>query len=280
MKTNALWIWYPGYGFEDEMAQEYEAIKKYFPGHHGHLLGEIPDTDRFTILPRFRALPFGRELEEEVKLVGNSLVNSYSQHRYAAELGQWHTTLRGLTPKSWNRVEDLPLNEDGPFIVKGETNSRRQLWKTHCYAPSRAELGTVIGNLYQDSLVQYQPLWIRKFVPLHAFGTDIVGMPISEEYRVFYLRGEPICSGFYWANQAEYLKEEYGFEPNIRNISQSLIKEVGRLIRKKIVFAAVDFALTAEGDSIVIEVNDGQMAGVCGCDPFVLYGALADAYDD
>jgi hypothetical protein len=224
------------------------------------------------VIPRFRAIPFGRELEGEVKYQGSELLNSYKQHRFAADLGEWYSVLEDLTAESWPGVEHIPVRENGPFIVKGETNSRRQLWKTHCFAKDRAALGPVVANLTADTLIGHQRLWIRRFEELNVLGEDVSGMPINEEYRVFYLDGEVVGRGFYWVNMLGEMAE---FTLKPEEIDEELLRIVGERIGDRIRFAAVDYARRADGSWCVIEVNDGVQAGVCGVDPFSMWGRVA-----
>lgn len=269
-----LFVLHPGWSFDDEMQSEEPHIDGYFE--HSHLLSDLPE-DCDVVLPRFRSLPFGRELEQETQAYGAKLINSFHEHRWCADLGAWYPVLKDLTFESWSRVEDIPFGEDGPFVVKGETNSRRQLWKTHCFAESRRDLGYVIGNLLQDSLIQYQQLWIRKFVPLHSYGTDVVGMPINEEYRIFFLDGKELARGFYWISH-EYMLFEAGKTADPASIPQEFVEEIGNRILPYATFVAVDVARTAEGDWKVVEVNDGCMAGCCGVNPRRLYKALHERF--
>lgn len=276
-----MYIYYPGYEFDTELQQEREAIETYFPGAHGSLLADIPAGSE--VLPRFRALPFGQDLEDEVTRNGSRLVNTYKQHRFAAELGQWYEALRTDVIGGEERLTPLSVQTDDmlgrmlldyPVIVKGETNSRRGLWKTHCFVETEDQLGQTIANLTADSLISHQKLWIREFEPLNTYFNDVAGMPVSEEYRVFYFDGQVIAKGFYWGNHLDEILERGYPAPDADQIPAEILQTVGRRIKWDIQFAAVDFARTAEGKWIVIEVNDGSMSGCCGVDPMDLYAGL------
>ena len=266
------WVLNPGVGFATEYQAEAEAIAATFGTRHGHLLEEIPPGA--VVVPRFRAIPFGADLEQEVRLQAATLINSYGQHRFAADLGQWAPVLGELTPTTWSSVADIPAEVTGPFIVKGETNSRRQCWTTHCFAPDRAALEPTLANLQDDALIGHQHLYIRRYVPLHELLVDWAGMPISEEYRVFMLDGVELARGFYWANQLPNLTPA-GFVPQPESVPADLLAEVGRLLVGHIRFVAVDLARTATDDWIVIEINDGSMAGLCDVDATALWSSFA-----
>jgi len=259
----------PGWGFE-ELEEEREAVRVAFGDNSGYLLGRIPAGS--TVIPRFRALPFGRELEAEVALAGSELLNSYEEHRFAGDMGRWYPVFEGLTPRSWRGVENLPVGEEGPFFVKGETNSRRQLWATHSYAETRRELGSVIANLVADSLIGHQDIWIREFVDLNIIGRDVSGMPTGEEYRVFFLDGVELARGFYWRGGEEHFGD---FVPRPEEIDHDLVAEVGERLLGNIRFCAVDFARCVDDSWIVVEINDGCMSGLCGVDAFELWRSVA-----
>jgi hypothetical protein len=266
------WILHPGYGFAAELADETPAMDAHFPGRHGHQVTTIPAGS--TVVPRFRVLPFARELDDDVTASGSRLVNSFAEHRFAADLGAWYPVFEDLTPATWTDVAALPPGEPGPFVVKGETNSRRQLWTTHCFASDRSALGPVIANLNADSLIGSQRLFIRRFEPMASYGRDVVGMPVSDEYRVFYLDGFEVARGFYWANHLADLVDA-GHRPDPGRVDDDLLVEVGYRLDGRIRFAAVDVARTESGRWIVVEVNDGSMAGLCGVSADELFGTLA-----
>jgi hypothetical protein len=262
----STWVLWPGWQFDDELSVERAALENAFDARCSFLLSDIPSGS--LVIPRYRAIPFGRELQAEVTHMGSRLINTYDQHRFAADLGQWYESLADLTAQSWPAAEHISPGENGPFFVKGETNSRRQLWNTHCYAPNRQALGAVIANLNSDSLIGHQRLWIRKFESLRVLGTDISGMPLNEEYRVFFLDGQEMARGFYWVNHEEHLGD---FVPTPDEINPELLNTVGQRIKDHIRFAAVDVARRADGTWCVIEVNDGSQSGICGVDPTTLW---------
>jgi hypothetical protein len=119
----------------------------------------------------------------------------------------WYEDLKDYTPKTWRDVTSVPLTERGPFVVKGETNSKKNLWNTHMFAGDRDFLGRVIGNLLEDSLIKTQSIYIRKWEQFVKLGEGINGLPITREFRFFVAYGEILSSGFYWSSHFEELKE-------------------------------------------------------------------------
>ncbi len=102
------------------------------------------------VIARYSALPFYRELEADLAHIGAKLINSYHQHMYVADMRNWAEDLREVTPQTWYRLEDIPSSEVGPFVVKGQTNSRKADWNTLMYAADRAAAADVVWRLSKD----------------------------------------------------------------------------------------------------------------------------------
>src|SRR5271156_5035661 len=99
-------------------AEELAAAEEYFPC--VPLLFDIEEGD--LVIPRYSLFPFPLDQEKEIRARRALPINSYQQHRYVADLQNYVIDLEGITPKTWDRLQDIP--EEGPFILKGETNSR------------------------------------------------------------------------------------------------------------------------------------------------------------
>ena len=248
-------------------------------------LHEIPKES--LVFARYSALPYYREVEVELAAKGCRLVNSFSQHRFVADLDNWYPTLEGLTPRSWRYddfVREHALGEPFPqngVVLKGETNSRKFLWDTHMRATSFEQTVEVAGRLWDDALLTSQNIWVREFVPLTAFDTGPHGLPITEEYRFFVLDGRIITGGFYWSSHAESV----GFRTDPHRVPAEFLSAVLSRIGDKCRFYTIDVARKAlpwaargePNEWTVIELNDGQMAGPSECDLDAIYAAIAEA---
>lgn len=237
-------------------------------------------TSRMAIFPgqlvigRYSVLPFYRELEQDIRSTGARLINTYEQHLYAADLQNWVADLGALTPATWSRLEDV-RGATGPFVLKGATNSKKFQWKTHMFARDWLEAGTVYDRLCEDGLIAQQHIYIRQYVPLKTYFEDVVGLPVTKEFRFFVYNGQVLTGGYYWSSHIDTLRDQ-GIDPSPTEVPQDFLQEVVRRIGKKIAFYALDVAETATGDWIVIELNDGQMSGLSMNDPKVLYTRLAE----
>src|SRR4051812_42407769 len=81
-----------------------------------------------VVVGRYSVLPFYREQEKDINRVGAQLINSFAEHSYIADIGQWYNDIKGYTPETWTNIVSIPDSEQGPFIVKGETNSKKFNW--------------------------------------------------------------------------------------------------------------------------------------------------------
>lgn len=257
-------------GGRDTMdADELEAAKAHFTCVDSRM--RIREGD--LVIGRYSVLPFYRELEDDLTHIGARLINSFEQHLYVADLQNWVADLWDLTPPTWSNLADIP--DEGPFVLKGATNSKKSQWKTHMFAQNKAEACEVFDRLCEDSLISQQEIYIRQFVPLVTYFKDIVGRPVTKEFRFFVYNGNVLCGGYYWSNHADAF-ESLGGVPQTQEVPEDFLDKVTSIIGRKVAFYALDVAQTEKGDWTVIELNDGQMSGLSMNDPKGLYGNLAE----
>ncbi len=239
--------------------------------------GAIPPIIRYpevaprTVIGRYSVLPYYRELEADLANLGWRLANTHAQHEWIANVSQWAPLLGNLTPETYTSRWDLV--PEGAYILKGETNSRKDKWSTHMYAPTKADIPRVFARLLEDSLIGPQGIVARRYYPLKRLGVGINDMPFVHEYRLFYWGTTYLAGGFYWSSFED--SEKYTEVPvealQVGAAAASIVAEHAQ-------FFVIDVAETESGDWIVIELNDGQMSGLSETDPVALYTALQDAY--
>src|ERR1041385_5488764 len=109
-------ILYRGSDFEKE---ELPFASKFF-----NCTNRRPDIQKDDlVIGRYSLWPFYSDQVKDIEYVGAKLINSYQQHLYIADLGNYIQDLQELTPYTWTSLELLPDN--GSFVLKGETNSRK-----------------------------------------------------------------------------------------------------------------------------------------------------------
>jgi hypothetical protein len=227
------------------------------------------------VIGRYSVEPFYADLEAELALSGSRLINSLAQHRWITDLLPWADPhgglLQGLTPPAWTEWGSLP---EGAYVVKGRTYSRKHQWQTHMFAPTRAAIADIARRLYDDPLVSQAGLVVRPYVALAPLGEGINGLPISNEWRTFWLatKAGPVClgRGFYWTSYPELAAQARWTEE-----AASLVQAAALRVAQRVPFFVLDVAETRRGDWTVIEVNDGQMSGLCGVEPDGFYANLA-----
>ncbi len=252
--------------------QEKEAAAKYFPTIDSRMLVQ-PDQ---LVIARFSALPFYKELEKDIKYNQGTMINTYSQHRYIADLGNWYYDLQRFTPQTWTHLHHLPDNCS--FVLKGETNSKKFNWKTHMFASNKKEAIGVHSQLCNDSMLQYQKIYIREYVPLEQLSEGLQGLPVTREYRFFVYKDQILSGGYYWSSHAEELEGKV----DVNEVPQEFLKKIIYKIQSTEIcepptYYVIDVAKTQKGDWILIELNDGQMSGLSENDPEVLYSNLQKA---
>ena len=110
---------------------------------------------------------------------------------------------------------------------------------------------------------------MRRLVRFNTIATDAQSFPIGREYRVFVHRDEVLIYGFYWDEYRDSFTLTPADDAAIRALSRGAARRVGTP------FVAVDIGQFEEGRWIVIEVSDGQFAGLSHVTPLELWSRLS-----
>lgn len=248
--------------FGDDLKQEFLECSKHFDV--VEYRSNIPRNS--LVIGRYSVLPFYKELERELSQRGSSLINTYTQHNYIADIRNYYLDVVQFTPKTYTVWDNLP---QGKYIVKGITNSRKHQWNTHMFAETKEDVPKVVARLFDDQLILNQGVVVREFVPLIKLGEGINGLPISEEYRLFFYGDKYLAGGFYWSNY------ENADKMKVPRRVVDFGKMIARIVSKHTNFFVIDVGVKDDGDLLMIELNDGQMSGLSMVDPNMLYENLA-----
>jgi hypothetical protein len=219
------------------------------------------------VIPRYSVLPYPHELDKDLLNLGCSPINRFWQHEWVADIWNWYLLLADITPKTWETWHNLP--EGYSYVVKGRTNSRKFEWNTRMFCPTRDDVPRVAASLLDDTMLAYQGLVVREYVPLKQFGIGLNGLPITNEWRVFCLGTNIFMAGYYWADSPECAGDNC-----LPKKAYDVVYKASKVASEFISFFVVDVAETATGEWIIMELNDACMSGLSCINPITFYKNL------
>ena len=243
-------------------------------------LENLPDGRGQTLVYRGWMLPEDEyaELESELSSRGYVLQTSSYQYIGALSLPNYFELVEDLTPPAlWTWEPDIEGAWElakslgpGPKIVKDHIKSAKEAWLEACFVPADAdfaqfksiceELMERRGELFEKGFV------VRPFVPLKQLGTSWLGSPFFDEYRLVFWKGEIVLADAYFDLSGEL--------PDF-----SKFKILNERIDSP--FFVADIARTEKEELILIEINDGGVAGLPPLShPLDFYQAVAMAEGD
>jgi hypothetical protein len=230
-----------------------------------------------TTLPvilRMGAISAYKSLSDELMQFGLCLINSNSQHETASLLPHWYPKIKEYTARSvW--YDTLPTaatilkDFSFPVFLKGERQTNRHN-KSMSIANNLADLENILHYWKQDNVLGWQRLICREFVNLEKIA-EPVGDKIqpSKEFRIFLWKNRTVGIGHYWT---EFEKVELTVSEKT-HITR-LAEEISTIVA--VPFLVVDVAKKADGEWIVIELNDGQESGYAGVNKLQLWQKIID----
>ena len=140
-------------------------------------------------------------------------------------------------------------------IVKDYVKSEKHDWETACFVPNASDtnkLKNTINNLLQlRGEFLNEGIVVREFIELNQLTTHSKsGMPLTEEYRLFFFQQQLIGMYDYW-EEGKY---------NLKKPDTSQFEKIAKNIESN--FFSMDIARKKNGDLIIIELGDGQVAGL------------------
>jgi len=202
-------------------------------------------------------------LHDALGNLGITSINTPEQYEHCHYLPRWYEVLEGHTPRSvWTNPGDasqaaisilLQNFGDSPVVVKDYVKSRKHEWHEACFIPSASDQESAIRII--DRFVELQGkdlnggLVLREFMTFEPLGTHSrSGMPLTREFRLFYLGGQPIQVSNYW-EEGDY----QGEQPPLAQFTELASKVSSR-------FFTMDVARTVSGEWVVVELGDAQVS--------------------
>lgn len=250
---------------DDEFKAEMEAARKYFDVGLVDLSDLSIQTNssepilyRGWMLNQLEYHTFQKVAEKR----GLCLLTSTDDYLFCHYLPRNYRVIAPVTAKTmWfntTDIDDIYPVLFGSFggkalILKDYVKSEKHYWNEACFIKenaTREEMSRIIKNFLKLRGNRFtMGLVFREFMPLKGTGEfDKGGMPISHETRWFFHKHQPMF------NQM-YLGEWYGELPVIDSFLPILNQ-----VRSD--FFSVDFAQTETGEWKIIELGDGQVAGL------------------
>ena len=139
------------------------------------------------------------------------------------------------------------------MIVKDYVKSRKHEWSEACFIPSAADAEAVERVTRRFLELQGADLNVglvlREFAEFEPLGVHPKsGMPLTREFRLFFLDGQPIQVSRYW-DQGDYAGEA----PPLAHFTR-----LAAAIQSG--FFTMDVARTVAGEWLVVELGDAQVA--------------------
>lgn len=198
------------------------------------------------------------------------LINTPEQYKNAHFLTGWYHLVEKFTPKSlWIAPDDFYYRFDAvmerlrifgnkPLIVKDYVKSRKHEWVDACYIPNASDpeqVKRVTNNfISRQGKDLMGGVVFREFIEFQSIGTHPKsGMPLTREYRAFFINGKWICSFPYWDEIRYTGPDSAGHNTFIKQFSY---------INSD--FYTVDYACKKDGTWVIVEIGDGQVSGLPG----------------
>lgn len=212
---------------------------------------------------------------------GIQLISGEHQYRHAQYLPEHLPIIKEKTPHTiWMKTDGnisydvvmrllLPFSGQ-PLVMKDFVQAQKHYWKQACYITSASDEIAVRNTV--DHFMKLQGdrleggLVFREYVEFAPLTEDPQsGMPLVKEYRIFYLNHIPIATIRYWDVEGDSPDEE----PDL-----SIFDDIARRVRSY--FFTMDIAQRLDGEWMIIELGDGQVAGLpTTADLDAFYRALA-----
>jgi hypothetical protein len=142
---------------------------------------------------------------------------------------------------------------DSRLIVKDYVKSRKHEWYEACFIPRASDTESALRVINRFVELQGKDLnggvVLREFMTFESLGTHSKSrMPLSREFRLFYLDGKPIQVANYWD------EGDYSGEPLPLDEFSALASRIDSR------FFTMDVARTVSGAWTVVELGDAQVA--------------------
>lgn len=211
------------------------------------------------VIARQFAWPYPRQLDDDLARQGARALNDARAFAFCDDVIAYSDALGTLAPKAWGEFCALPPEQ--PVVLKG-LHADKSRW-SRMFAMNREAAIKLRSELWRDTGMADQPIVAREFVPLAQLGESVTGgCPPCEEWRVFVLDGRIVGEAPYWPpDDCTRPCPELAGIPGSRSFIDSAVSAV-RAACPSLRWIALDLGRTTSGRLYVVEVSDGQRAGI------------------
>jgi hypothetical protein len=194
------------------------------------------------------------------------LINTPEEYKTCHYLPLSYQFIKGSTPKTnWTEIKgDVDFDKvfeltadfnDASIIVKDYVKSQKHNWTEACFIPNASDKNSVKKIVSRFIELQGSELNVglvfRKFEELEFLTNHSKSkMPLTKEYRLFFLNGQVIQIFNYW-DEGDYGETK----PDLKEF-----EDIGRKVKSN--FFTMDIAKKKDGDWIIMELGDGQVSGL------------------
>lgn len=213
---------------------------------------------------------------------GIRLLNTADQYRFTHHLPQSLKLIEAHTPRTlWMETDGKNLSYDAimqllipfagqPLVLKDFVKSAKHYWYQACYISSASDATAVRNTVDHFLMIRGDGLEgglvFREFIDFKPLAEHPSSrMPLTKEYRLFFLKGVLIATLRYWDIDG-YIETDM---PPV-----DLFSDIAKQVRSH--FFTMDIAQRSDGKWMIIELGDGQVAGLpTTSDVDAFYRALA-----
>lgn len=152
-------------------------------------------------------------------------------------------------------IEKSKIFGQKSVILKDYVKSEKHDWETACFVKDASNKETLINSI--NNLIQLRDMYlnegivVREFIELNDLTIHSKsGMPLTEEYRLFFCNKKLVGIYDYW-EEGEY---------TLSKPDTTEFEEIAKGIESN--FFSMDIARQKNGELIIIELGDGQVAGL------------------
>jgi hypothetical protein len=205
-------------------------------------------------------------LFNELKARNIVLINAPKEYKHCHYLPESYEIIKQHSPKSIflpfdegfnfdDLMKRLSVFGDNPLILKDYVKSRKHEWEEACFIPNasnRVDVDRVVQRFLElQGEDLNEGLVFREFVnfqPLTNHSKS--GMPLTKEFRLFFLGKELIFTSEYW-EEGIYKQEDF---------PKDLFLDVAQNVQSN--FFTMDIAQKTDGEWLIVELGDAQVAGL------------------